>query len=147
MGVQRQGVSAELDELSSELLGQALDLLAEGEDLNVLLAVEDEARNVASYEFEDDGVEQLLSAAYQRVRELGRRGGDRGDDLGRAVRYALVYEGAVEVSGAFRDALLLEFGEHGWKAWSAYLLIEGKGEGDGFAWTDPAPAGEVPCLL
>ena len=45
------------------------------------------------------------------------------------------------------DALLLEFGERGYRAYSAYSLIDGKGTGDGFTWTDPAPAGEMDPLL
>ena len=53
----RGGISLELDELSSELMGDAFDILADGGELNVRLVVEDEARNVASYEFADDGPE------------------------------------------------------------------------------------------
>ena len=41
----------------------------------------------------------------------------------------------------------LEFGERGWRSYSAYSLVDGIGTGDGFTWTDPAPAGEVPPLL
>ena len=49
--------------------------------------------------------------------------------------------------GAYRDALLLEFGERGYKSYSAYSLFEGKGTGDDFAWSEPAPAGELESLL
>ena len=147
MCARKQGVTPELDELSGELLGQALDLLAEGNDLHVLLVVEDANRHVASYQLNDDSEEQLIAGAYERVRSLARNHGEKSSGLGDPVRYALVYEGAVELGGRFEDALLLEFGERGWQAYSAYLLIKGKGSGDGFAWTDPAPAGEVECLL
>ena len=59
-----------------------------------------------------------------------------------------VYEGAVELGDeGFADALLLEFGERGYHSYSAYSLVDGKGSGDGFSWTDPAPAGEVDPLL
>jgi len=51
----RQGVSPKLDELSSALMGDAFDMLAEGKDINVLLVVEDAAGAVASYAFSDDG--------------------------------------------------------------------------------------------
>ena len=68
-------VSAELDELSCELMGQALDLLAEGEDVNVLLAVADAAGNVASFEFADDGEEACLAGARNKVRSLVRSKG------------------------------------------------------------------------
>lgn len=147
MCARKQGVTPELDELSGELLGQALDLLADGADVHVLLVVEDGDRHVASYEFDDDSEEQLIAGAYQRVRSLARSHGEKSSGIGDPVRYALVYEGAVELDGTFEDALILEFGERGWQAYSAYLLIQGKGKGEAFTWTDPAPAGEVECLL
>jgi hypothetical protein len=49
--------------------------------------------------------------------------------------------------GTYADALLVEFGEKGRPSFSAYSLFEGKGMGDDFGWTDPAPAGEVDQLL
>ena len=148
MAQRKQGVSPELDELSSTLVGDALDMLAEGEDVNVLLVVEDNLRNVASYVFSDDGAEALIEGAYQRVRDLARKKGDREAGLGEPQRYALVYEGAIEdEDGSFADALLLELGERGGRAYSACSRYQGKGLGDEFAWTDPAPAGEMDCLL
>ena len=133
----REGVSRETDELASTLMGDALDLLAAGEDFGVLLAVEDESGAVSSYELMDDGPEACLAGARERV--ASARG---------AVRYALAYEGAVEdESGGFSDALLLEFGERGYHSYSAFSLIDGKGTHDGFRWTDPAPAGELEPLL
>lgn len=133
----REGVSPETDELASTLMGDALDLLANGEPMEVLLAIQLADGSVLSYEFEDDGPEACLEAARARVRELRD-----------AIRYALTYEGAVaDEDGAYADALLLEFGERGYRAYSAFSLIDGKGSGDGFTWTDPAPAGEMPPLL
>lgn len=144
----RQGVSPQTDELSSTLLGDALDLLAEGKEVNVLLVVQDAKGHVASYEFGDDGPEACLVAARKKVKSLRSHGGEGEEDLGTPVRYALVYDGAVaDDEGSFHDALLLEFGERGWQSYSAYCLYEGKGAGDGFGWGDPAPAGEVECLL
>ena len=135
--MRRDGVSPETDELASTLMGDAFDLLASGEGFEVLLAVQDGDGTVSSYEFEDDGPEACLEGARDRVRELGG-----------AVRYAIAYEGAVEdEDGSYADALLLEFGERGYRAYSAYSLIDGKGTGDGFTWTDPAPAGEMDPLL
>ena len=132
----RGGISLELDELSSELMGDAFDILADGGELNVRLVVEDEARNVASYEFADDGPEALLDGAHA---EQG---------LGNPLRYALVYEGAIaDAEGAYQDALILEFGEKNYRSFSAYSLVDGKGEGEGFTWTEPAPAGELEPLL
>ena len=142
------GISPELDELSSTLMGDAFDLLAEGHDLNVLLVVEDGKGSVASYEFADDGPEALLEGAHARVGELAAAGGDKKARLGSPVRYAIAYEGAVEDEDAvFRDAVLLVFGEKGRPSYSAFSFYEGKGEGDGFRWSEPAAAGEVDPLL
>ena len=136
----REGVSPETDELASTLMGDALDLLATGEPFEVLLAVQDADGAIQSLEFKDDGLEACLEAARARVGEKGEKG--------EALRYALCYEGAVaDELGAYADALLLEFGERGWRSYSAFSLFEGKGTGDGFAWSDPAPAGEMPALL
>ena len=135
--MRREGVSPETDELASTLMGDAFDLLASGEGFEVLLVVQDEAGTVSSYEFEDDGPEACLEGARDRVRELAG-----------ALRYAIAYEGAVaDEDGSYADALLLEFGERGYRAYSAYSLIGGKGAGDRFMWTDPAPAGELEPLL
>lgn len=146
---QRGGdLSPELDELSSTLMGDAFDLLADGRDINVLLVVEDAERHDASYEFSDDGSEALLEGARKRVRDLARAHGDQQAGLGDPVRYALVYEGAVaDEDSVFRDAVLLEFGERGHASYSAYSFFEGKGKGRRFRWTEPAPAGEMTPLL
>lgn len=130
-------LSPELDELSSTLMGDALDLLAEGSPINVLVVIQDQHGDVDSMEFADDGPEALLEGARAYVRK--RRG---------AVRYAIAYEGAVQADDeSYCDALLMEFGERGSRSFSAYSLFEGRGEGDGFRWTDPAPAGEEEPLL
>ena len=144
----RDGISPELDELSSELMGDAFDILADGGELNVRLVVEDEARNVASYEFADDGPEALLDGAHRRIVALVKKAGDAEQGLGNPLRYALVYEGAIaDVEGAYQDALILEFGEKNYRSFSAYSLVDGRGEGEGFRWTEPAPAGELEPLL
>ena len=144
----RDGISPELDELSSELMGDAFDILADGGELNVRLVVEDEARNVASYEFADDGPEALLDGAHRRIVALVKQAGDVEQGLGNPLRYALVYEGAIaDVEGAYQDALILEFGEKNYRSFSAYSLVDGRGEGEGFRWTEPAPAGELEPLL
>ena len=148
MSQQKTGVSPQTDQLSSTLLGMALDLLAEGQSMSVLLVIGDDKGTVASYEFADDGEEACLDGARQKVRLIKSAGGDHEAGLGAPVRYALVYDGAIEdEDGSYADALLLEFGEKGWQAWSAYSCYEGGGRGDTFAWSDPAPAGEVENLL
>lgn len=130
-------VSPQLDELSSTLMGDALDLLAEGSDVNVLLVMQSDQGEVFSYEFTDDAPSTLLEGARAHVRRA------KG-----ILRYALTYVGAVQIDdGSFADALLLEFGEKGHPSFSAYSLFEGCGTGDGFRWTEPAPAGEEEPLL
>lgn len=130
-------MSPELDELSSTLMGDALDMLAEGQPMGVLLVIQDADGDITSFEFIDDGPEALLNGARMRVKRTKR-----------ALRYALAYEGAIETEdGTYAEALILEFGEKGRPSFSAYSLYEGRGEGDNFRWTDPAPAGEEEPLL
>ena len=142
------GISPELDRLSAALMGDALDLLAAGEDVNVLLVASDAKGNVASFSFSDDGIEECLEGARDKVRELAKAKGDAESGVGGPVRYAITYVGAVaDETGTYQDALLLEFGEKGYRSYSAYSYFKGKGTGEGFAWTDPAPAGELEPLL
>lgn len=141
-------ISPELDALSSELMGDAFDVLAEGQSLNVRVVVEDVNGNVAPYEFGDDGPEVTLDAARECVQKIGHHGGDATSGLGKPVRYAIVYEGMVaDESGVYRNAVLLEFGERGRKSYSAYSYFKGRGKGDRFRWSEPAPAGEMEPLL
>lgn len=129
-------VSPQLDDLSSILIGDALDMLAEGETLGVLIVMQANTGEVESLQLLDDAPDKLLGEAHNLVRT-------RHD-----VRcYAIAYEGAVADGDAFADALIVEFGEKGQRSYSAYCLYEGKGAGDDFRWTDPAPAGEEEALL
>ena len=130
-------VSPQLDELSSTLMGMALDELAAGNALNVLLAIQHEDASVESLSFADDGPDRLLEAARAEVRQSRN-----------AQCYAIAYEAAVELEdGTYGDAVIIEFGERGCPSFSAYSLFEGRGKGDKFRWTDPAPAGEEEPLL
>ena len=70
------------------------------------------------------------------------------------MRYAYGYLGYVRDGGApsdpgaYRDALLVSFGEKGAPCgYSAYVLVEGVGAGDDFGWADPEPAGEEDLLV
>ena len=144
----KEGISPELDELVSELVGVSLDMLAEDGEMPVFLVIEDAARTVASYEIDGDGPEECLEGAFARVAAAAKAGGDPDQNLGAPVRYGIAYEGAIEdETGAYLDALIVEFGERGWRAYSLYSLVEGKGTGEGFAWSEPAAAGEVEPLL
>lgn len=141
-------ISPELDELASTLLGEALDSLAEGRGLGVLLVVCDRDGQTLSYVFEDDGPLECLEAARSAVGRLRASHGDAKAGLGAPALYAIAYEGAVQgLKGSYQDALIVEFGEQGRKSYSAYCLIENRGAGDDFLWTEPAPAGELPSLL
>ena len=141
-------ISPELDELSCDLMGVALDRLADGEEVNALLVVADAQGNAVDFEFADDSLEACLTGARGKVHALVRGKGDASLGLGKPHYYALCYEGAIaDEDGHYADALIMEFGEHGRQAYSAYSLFEGRGAGEDFAWTDPAPAGEVDNLL
>ncbi len=134
----RDGVSPQTDELASELLGKALDVLAVGEELHVLLALGSKNGEVASYEFAEDGPEECLEAARKKAATADAD----------VVRCALAYRGAVaDEEGAFQDAVILEFGEKGYRSYSAFSLVDVTGDEDTFGWTEPAPAGEVDALL
>lgn len=144
----RQGVSPQTDELSSTLMGDALDLLADEGTLDVLLVVQDGQGRVASLSFGDDGPEACLEGAHRMVRDLAAGRGEAEAGIGEPVRYAICYLGAVaDDAGAYHDAVILEFGERGWHSYSAYSLVGGVGEGEGFRWTEPVAAGEVEALL
>ena len=74
--------------------------------------------------------------------------GLKDEGLGRIARYAIGYAGCVEVEGGYHDALLVSFFETSLESgFSAYVLYEGVGAGDGFMWSDPEPAGEETPLI
>lgn len=132
-----QRITPELDDLSSTLMGNALDMLADGEPMGVLVVIQSKDGGISSFEFVDDGPTALLEGARTQIRRSRS-----------AQRYALTYVGAIEMDdGTYSEALILEFGEKGYPSYSAYSLFEGRGEGDRFRWTDPAPAGEEEPLL
>lgn len=142
------GVSAQTDELGSTLMGEALDRLAAGEDFSVVATAADSQGQRMTCEFDDDSAEQCLEAARTWVRN-GARGEDNARVIGKPACYAIAYLGAVaDEDDVFRDALILEFGERGAECgYSAFSLVEGVGSGKRFRYTDPAPAGELSCLL
>jgi hypothetical protein len=130
-------ISSELDALSCDLLGQALDALAAGVEVPVLVSV-DAGQGAEVSSFSDDSLELCLEAARSFVR-------DRSD----VICYAIVYDGDVALEGeAYQAALILEFGEKGAEtAYSGYVLYDGFGAQDDFAWADPEPAGTCELLV
>ncbi|WP_293824402.1 hypothetical protein [uncultured Parolsenella sp.] len=142
------GVSELCDELGSELLGEALDKLATGDALSVVATALDASGQRVTCEFDDDSAEVCLEAARTWVRN-GARDENNACVIGKPACYAIAYLGAVaDDDDVFRDALILEFGDRGATCgYSAYVLVEDIGKGDAFRYTDPAPAGELACLL
>ena len=144
----REGVSPELDLMSTTLMGDAFDALARGEELNVLLVMQDGDGNLASYEFADDGPQACLDAARDKVVRTVEGAGDSSAGIALPVRYAIAYEASIaDETGAYLPAVLLEFGERDYRSYSAYSFVDGVGEGEDFRWTDPAPAGELDPLI
>lgn len=143
----RTGVSPELDAMVCDAIGECLDALAQDGVLDVVACVEDADGARAMVAFEDDGEEACLEAAHEYVR-AGAASGVPGEGVGRVVRYAVATLGFVELDGTASDALLVSFGEQGAPTgYSAFVPVGNFGEGDGFVWSDPEPAGEEPLLV
>lgn len=148
MGAQQNSgaVSPELDEMVCDLIGYALDALADGEDPGVLACAEDAHGGRIEAAFSDDGEEACIEAAQDFIR-LNRNGSAQ-DGMGEIDRYAIACTGAVELDGTYCDAILVSFYERSLPCgYSAYVLFENAGAGDEFAWAEPAPAGEEESLI
>ena len=116
-------VSAELDAMVCDLIGAFLDDLAAGENPGVVVAIEDAASNRYLAALDEDGEEACLEAATNFISE--HKMGLKDEGLGRIARYETTLE----------------------SGFSAYVLYEGMGAGDGFMWSDPEPAGEETPLI
>lgn len=145
-------VSPELDEMVCDLIGFMLDELAEGRDPGVLACAEDAGSGRIEAAFTEDGEEACLEAAQAFVHDNAR--GNRDEGLGAIERYAIAYAGAVRLENCYQDAVLVSFYERGLldeegapTGYSAYVLFEGAGNEEQFAWSDPQPAGEEPPLI
>lgn len=145
-------VSPELDEMVCDLIGYMLDELAEGRDPGVLACAEDAGSGRIEAAFTEDGEEACLEAAQAFVRDNAR--GNRDEGLGAIERYAIAYAGAVRLENCYQDAVLVSFYERGLldedgapTGYSAYVLFEGAGNEEQFAWSDPQPAGEESPLI
>ncbi len=145
-------VSPQLDEMVCDFIGYLLDELAAGNDVGVAVCMEDAQGNRSEATLGDDGEEACLEAARNLVSSSAA--GAPTEDLDVLERYAIGYVGGVELDDGFHDALLVSFYERGMldengrpTGYSAYVLFDGVGEGDDFAWSDPCPAGEEPPLI
>lgn len=142
----RGSVSPELDAMVGDLLASFLDALAEGEDPGVAVCVEDARANRFEAAFTDDGIEACLNGARRYVTD--HAAGVREEGIGALERYAIAYAGCVDLDGGYQDALIVSFFERGQATgYSAYVLFDGVGEGEGFRWADPEPAGEEDPLI
>ncbi len=131
-----QSISPELDELSCDLIAQALDALAAGVAVPVLVGY-DTATTRDIRAFEDDAYSACLQAArswIQQNREI--------------VRYALLFDGDIaDAAGVYQQALIIEFAERGCTtAYSCYVRYSGVGTQEDFCWAEPQPAGECSPL-
>lgn len=145
-------ISDELEALAGTLIDYSLDLLGETGELAPTLAVEDEHGERTLLSFDDEDMEECLDEA-RGLLAAAARGKRKLEGLhGRPVRYALAYDGAIDVPESrkkgFEPALIVEYGEHGMTSgYSAYMLYENAGKPQEFAWTDPAAAGEGELLV
>lgn len=139
-------VSPELDGMVCDLIGEFLDELAQGADPGVVVCVEDAASHRYEAAFTEDGESACLEGASRFVSKHAMGLNDEG--LGRIERYAIAYAGCVDFDDGYHDALLVSFYERSLESgYSAYVLFEGAGTGDGFMWSDPEPAGEETPLI
>lgn len=139
-------VSPALDEMVCDLIGYMLDELAEGRGPGTAACAEDAGSGRIEAVFTDDGEEACLEAAQAFIVQNAR--GNAGEHLAAIDRYAIACTGAVELDGAYHDAVLVSFYERALPVgYSAYVLYENPGAGDAFGWADPEPAGEEPPLI
>ena len=161
-------VSAELDAMVCDLIGAFLDDLAAGENPGVVVAIEDAASNRYLAAFDEDGEEACLEAATNFISEhkMGQKDSSMvnetidmdadylfvgkltnvGDGFAKSTNGTLSANGWTD--GGYHDALLVSFFETTLESgFSAYVLYEGMGAGDGFMWSDPEPAGEETPLI
>lgn len=145
-------ISESMDALACALIDYSLDLLGETGELSPTLAVEDGLGTRSLLSFDDEDFEECLDEVYARLRAAASGKQELEGLPGKPVRYAIAYDGAVQLPDApddgFTSALIIEYGEKGMsQGYSAYLLYENEGNPQEFAWTEPAAAGEGELLV
>ncbi len=132
-------ISEQLDELTCDAIGMALDKLAMGEGIwpTLVLLHEDGERDC--YVFEDDGLDICLMEARESVKKLGEQ----------SVCYALFYDGFFENADGLSDnAIVVEFGDRGAEtAYSALVAYGNPGMEDDFWYDAPIAGGEERLLF
>lgn len=145
-------ISEAMEALAGALIDYSLDLLGETGELSPTVAVEDAEGNRSLLSFDDEDFEECLQEIHDRLVEASKGKAVLEGLVGRPVRYAIAYDGAVQLPDALDDgfeaALIVEYGEQGMsQAYSAYLLYQNEGNPQEFAWTEPAAAGEGELLV
>ena len=129
-------VSEELDALTCDLIGEAINILEMEGSLHVLLLTDAEDDFFA---FEDDDPDGCYRAACQQVQDLGAS----------CSLYAIAYEGVVQgdESSSGDPAIVFEFAQRGTgEAWSGFILFRRSQDGS-LEVSDPQPAGaELPLF-
>ena len=123
-------VSPELDALTCDLIGEAINFLEMDGVLPVIL-ISDASDDL--YAFEDDDADGCYRAACMQVQEFGAK----------CSMYAIAYEGVVQEdeTGSGEPAIIFEFAQRGTgEAWSGYLLFRINKDGSVDV-TDPMPGG------
>ena len=129
-------VSAELDALTCDLIGEAVSTLEAEGKLPVLLMSDAEQEFLA---FEDDDADGCYRAACQQVQ----------DYKASCNMYAIAYEGIIQESeeDAGMPAIIFEFAQRGEStAWSGYVLYRRNKNGE-VEVSDPFPGGEEQILF
>lgn len=145
-------ISEAMDALACALIDYSLDLLGETGELAPTLAVEDENGERSLLSFDDEDFEECLDEVHARLKAAAKGKQELEGLAGKPVRYAIAYDGAVQLPDApddgFAPALIVEYGERGMsRAYSAYMLYQNEGNPQEFAWTEPAAAGEGELLV
>ena len=138
--VQPDPISEELDALTCDAIGDALDRLAEGEGIWPTLVLLSHHGESESFTFEDDGLDVCLVQARAAVREFG-------DEHTQC--YALYYDGFFQEGDQLaNNAVVVEFGERGSStAYSAIVPYGNAGSPDDFWYDEPFAGGEEENLL
>lgn len=129
-------ISAELDAMTCDLIGEAIDTLEASDKLPVLLMT-DACDDL--FAFEDDDPDGCYRAACQQVQDFGSQ----------CNKYAIAYEGVVQEdeSASGDPAIIFEFAERqAQEAWSGFVLYRRTKKG-GIEVSDPQPGGaEAPLF-
>ena len=133
-------ISTLLDDMTCELIGFCLDVIADGGSLAPTIVFARSDEDITFLSFDEDGPDAALEAARGTIRE-------QADEI---IAYAIAYDGFVSTGEdeVPQDALLVEFGERGMStAFSAYVAYRRGDTPDDLAVSEPLAAGEEPLLL